>query len=122
MSTVQKGRLPTAPVQRQSPNAEQATAIAINFLKRLGNKRGLKPRRVTLEGQRYIVEVEFKKHTATVQIDSVTKEIKEYEIEKESGESISLPLSLKTILFVCGIVILLHLILDLLNIWSLLGL
>ena len=38
-------------------NAEQATAIAVDFIRRLGNKRKLKPKSATLQNQIYIVEV-----------------------------------------------------------------
>ena len=73
-------------------NAEWATSLAEEFLKRLGYKRGLLPKKVSLAGEKYVVEVEFKKRTAKVQIDTKTREIKEYEIQElatESGFSLS---------------------------------
>jgi len=73
-------------------NAEWATSLAEDFLKRLGYKRGLLPKKVSLTGEKYVVELELKKRTAKVQIDTKTREIKEYEIqetETQSGFSMS---------------------------------
>lgn len=68
-------------------NAENATSSAAAFLKRLGYKRGLHAIKVTLEGETYVVEMGLEKKTAKVQIDSNTKEIKEYEIQEDETES-----------------------------------
>jgi len=82
-------------------NAEWATSLAEDFLKRLGYKHGLLPKKVSLTGEKYLVEVEIKKRTAKVQIDTKTKEIREYEIqEAETGEGFSL--SRKKILLIGG--------------------
>ena len=54
-------------------NAEEVTLIATDFLKRLGNKQGLKPIKASLDEDTYIVEVGLSKKTATVQIDSTTE-------------------------------------------------
>jgi Flp pilus assembly protein TadB len=73
-------------------NAEWATSLAEDFLKRLGYKRGLLPKKVSIAGEKYVVEVELKKRTAKVQIDTKTREIREYEIQElptESGFSLS---------------------------------
>jgi len=87
-------------------NAEEVTLIATNFLRRLGNKRGLKPVKASLQGETYVVEVGLKKKIATVRIDATNEEIKEYEIKAEIKESpSSFPLTRKNILLVCGIVI-----------------
>jgi len=85
-------------------DAERVTWLAQGFLNRLGYRRtALRPRKVTLEGERYLVEVDVQKRTATVQVDIATGEIKAFQIE-ESGES-SLPhLSRGTILLVGGLV------------------
>ena len=91
--------------ETQLLNAEEVTLIATRFLRRLGNKHGLKPIRASLQGERYVVEVGLKKKTATVQIDATNEEIKEYEIkEKVKETSSSLPLTRKNILLICGIV------------------
>ena len=44
-------------------NAEVVTTMVTDFLKRLGHKGGLKPKRVSLEGEVYTVEVELKKNS-----------------------------------------------------------
>lgn len=91
--------------ETQLLNAEEVTLIATRFLRRLGNRHGLKPIKASLQGERYVVEVELKKKIATVQIDATNEEIKEYEIkEKVKETSPSFPLTRKNILLVCGIV------------------
>jgi len=87
-------------------NAEEATLIATNFLRRLGNKHGLKPIKASLEEERYMVEIGLKKKIATVQINATNEEIKEYEIKALVKESTSsFPLTRKNILLLCGIVV-----------------
>ncbi len=91
--------------ETQLLNAEEVTLIATRFLRRLGNKHGLKPIRASLQGERYVVEVGLKKKIATVQIDATSEEIKEYEIKDKVKEtSSSFPLTRKNILLICGIV------------------
>jgi len=86
-------------------NAEEVTSIATNFLRRLGNKHGLKPIKASLQGERYVVEVGLKDRNATVQIDATNEEIKEYEIKAKEKESPSFfPLTRKNILLIGGIV------------------
>jgi hypothetical protein len=89
-------------------NAEEVTLIATDFLKRLGNKQGLRPIKASLEEDIYIVEVGLSKKIATVQIDSTTEQIKEYEIkEKEEknqqASSSFIPLTPKNIIMLAGI-------------------
>ena len=88
-------------------NAEEVTLIATDFLKRLGNRQGLKPIKASLEEDVYIVEVGLHKKTATVQIDSTTEQIREYEIqEKEQATQSSstfMPLTPKNIMILAGI-------------------
>jgi len=91
--------------ETQLLNAEEVTLIATKFLRRLGNKRDLKPIKASLQEERYVVEVGLKKKIATVQIDATSEEIKEYEIKdiaKETTSSFSL--TRKNILLICGIV------------------
>ena len=91
--------------ETQILNAEEVTLIATRFLRRLGNKHGLKPIRASLQGERYVVEVGLKKKTATVQIDATNEEIKEYEIKDKVKEtSSSFSLTRKNIFLICGIV------------------
>lgn len=116
MATIQEKSFTAPPSKIEPKNAEQVTSLALEFLKRLGNKRGLKPKRVTIEGKLYTVEIEMKKNRAIVQIDSVTEEIKEYEIQKKTEESGNLPLTPKTILFISGITAILHIALN--WVWS----
>ncbi len=63
-------------------DAENATNLTADFLKRLGYKGNWLPMKVSLEGELYIVEMMFQKLTAKVQINSTTKEIKEYELQE----------------------------------------
>jgi hypothetical protein len=54
-------------------DAENATAMTADFLKRLGYKGSWLPMKVSLDGELYIVEMMFQKLTAKVQINSKTK-------------------------------------------------
>jgi hypothetical protein len=87
-------------------NAEVVTTMTTAFLKRLGHKGGLKPKRVSLEGEVYTVEIETKKFTAVVRVGAATREIKEYEVQpkgEESSFSFS-PKLLLTVLVISAIV------------------
>ena len=68
-------------------DAENATTLTADFLKRLGYKGSWLPMKVSLEGELYVVEMMFRKLNAKVQINSKTKEIKEYEFQQGEGES-----------------------------------
>jgi hypothetical protein len=81
-------------------NAEVVTTMTTAFLKRLGHKSGLKPKRVSLEGDVYTVEVDTKKFTAVVRIGAETREIKEYDVQPKSEESSFFSISPKFILTV----------------------
>jgi len=88
----------------QPLNAEEVTLIATNFLKRLGNKHGLKPIKASLEEERYTVDVELKDKIATVEIDAINRRIETYEIKNKAKETSSpFPLTRKNILLLCGI-------------------
>jgi hypothetical protein len=89
--------------QSKTLNAETVTAIATGFLKRIGNKGGLKPKRVTLEEGIYTVEIEMKKLTAIVRVDAETHEIKEYEIQAKGEETPFVSISPKIIVVTFGI-------------------
>ncbi len=100
-------------------NAEQATVIAVDFLRRLGNKRKLKPKSATVQNDIYVVEVKLKKATATVQINSLTREIKEYSIESKTEETTSfLPVNFKSILIMVAVSAATYIALSFLNIQS----
>jgi hypothetical protein len=68
-------------------NAEEVTTMTAEFLKRIGHKGGLKPKRVSLEGDIYTVEVKLKRFSATVKVDVKSQEIKEYDVQPKSEES-----------------------------------
>ena len=76
----------TATPQARKMNAEVVTTMTTSFLKRLGHKGGLKPKRVSLEGEVYTVEVETKKFTAVVRVGAETREIMEYDVQPKSEE------------------------------------
>jgi hypothetical protein len=97
------GALTSAAPQFKTLNAETVTIIATSFLKRVGNKGGLKPKRVSLEEGIYTVEVEMKKLTAIVRVDSETHEIREYEIQQKSEETPFVSISPKTIVVMLGV-------------------
>jgi hypothetical protein len=116
LSTTLEKRAPvaiiSASVQAKALNAETVTSIATSFLKRIGNKGGLKPKRVTLEETMYVVEIEMKKFSAVVRVDSESHDIKGYEIQPKSEESSSLPISPKAIVIIFGLSAAVHIILD----------
>ncbi|MEA2089365.1 MAG: hypothetical protein U9O89_01210 [Thermoproteota archaeon] len=121
MSSSPEKKASTMSSETERPNAGLATAIALNFLKTLGNKGKFKPKRASLEDEHYMVEVELKRSTATVQIDAATGEIKEYAIEPKVGESSGFSFSPKTILLACGIAVALFFVLNVLGLQSLFG-
>lgn len=86
-------------------DAENATAMTIDFLIRLGYKGNWLPLKVSLDGELYVVEMVLQKKTAKVQINSATKEIKEYEFQEAEAESKSAikPKSVILIIAVIGI-------------------
>jgi hypothetical protein len=112
LSTALQRRTPTALTsatpQSRELNAETVTVIATGFLKRIGHKGGLKPKRVSLEEEVYTVEVEMKKLTAIIRINRETHEIKEYEIQPKGEETSFLSVSLKTVAIILGISVAVH--------------
>jgi len=118
---------PTVPQRTQLEvkelNAQQVTAIAVVFLKSLGHKRGINPKHVFIENERYVVETEIgKKMLAKVQIDMATSEIKEYAIEKKAEEApISLPVEPRAMLIMFGVSVAVSLIFAILNLQAILS-
>lgn len=102
------GALTSSVPQLKTLNAESVTTIATGFLKRIGHKGGLKPKRVSIEEGVYTVEVEMKRLAALVRIDSDTHEIKEYEIQTKGEEATSFSISPKTIVIVSGVSAIVH--------------
>jgi len=106
LSTVLQKKAPgvvTPATQMKRLNAESVTAIATGFLKRIGHKGGIKPKRVSLEEGVYTVEVEMKKLTAIIHVDAETQEITAYEIQPKSEEGSLTSFSPKIIILVFGI-------------------
>lgn len=102
----------SASAQAKALNAETVTNIALSFLKRIGNKSGLKPKRVTLEENLFVVEVEMKKFSAVVRVDSESHEIRGYEIQPKAEESSSLPISPKILMLIFGISAAVHVLMN----------
>ena len=84
-------------------DAENATSMTIDFLDRLGYKGKWLPLKVSLDGELYVVEMVLQKKTVKVQINSSTKEIKEYEFQESNSESKS-PLKSKGLIFLVTII------------------
>ena len=87
--------------QSKALDAEEVTTMATDFLKRIGHKGSLKPKRVSLEEDVYTVEVEMKKFTAVVQVSAETREIKEYDVQPKGEEGSFSSLSPKFLITVC---------------------
>ncbi len=85
-------------------DAENATALTVDFLKRLGYKGNWMPMKVSLEGELYVVEMMFQKLSAKVQINFQTKEIKEYEFQQGEAESGGLAKSKGKIIFLLAVI------------------
>ena len=104
MSTTSQETAPevvtSATTQLRKLNAEVVTTMTTSFLKRLGHKGGLKPKRVSLEGEVYTVEVDTKKFTAVVRVGAETREIIEYDVQSKSEESFFSSCSPKPLLIV----------------------
>ena len=104
MSTTSQETVPDAVTsavpKSKELNAEAVTTMTTAFLKRLGHKGSLKPKRVSLEGEVYTVEVETKKFTAVVHVGAETREIKEYDVQPKGGEGSFVSFSPKFLLTV----------------------
>lgn len=98
-----RGIATSATIKTQKLNAEIVTSIAISFLKRIGHKKGIKPKRVSLEEGTYFIEIEMRKHMAVVKVDAETHEIKEYEIQQEGEDTSFVSISPKIVAVTFGI-------------------
>ncbi len=67
-------------------NVENAAHLAVNFMKRLGYEQDQFPTKVYLDGENDVVELSLQKGTARVQIDTKTREVKEYEVQEEAAQ------------------------------------
>lgn len=102
-ATLQKkpqGIVTSATSQLKRLNAESVTVIATGFLKRIGHKGGLKPKKVSLEEGVYTVEVELKKFTAVIHVDAETQEITSYEIQPKGEETSLISFSPKMVIMI----------------------
>ncbi|MEM2337871.1 MAG: hypothetical protein QXK93_03125 [Candidatus Bathyarchaeia archaeon] len=97
------GVVASAATQFRRLNAESVTSVAAGFLKRIGYKGSLKPKKASLEEGIYTVEVELNKFTAIIHIDTETQEIKSYEIQPKGEEASLIPASPKAIIVVVAI-------------------
>ena len=60
---------------------ENAITLATDSLRHLGLKNKIKPLKVSLDGELYVVELSLQNKTAKVLVNAKTKEVKEYEIQ-----------------------------------------
>jgi hypothetical protein len=102
------GVIASATHQVKKLNAEAVTVIATSFLKRIGHKGGLKPKRVSLEEGIYTVEVEIKKLNAIIRVDAETQEITAYEIQPKGEETSFISFSPKTIMVIMVMIVAVH--------------
>ncbi|MEM2998988.1 MAG: hypothetical protein QXX34_00480 [Candidatus Bathyarchaeia archaeon] len=94
---------------------ESAARVAVEFMKRLGYGNWQFPTKVYVEGENEIVELKLPKGTARVQIDSKTKEVKEYEVQEGEVQSGSFT-GKKKLLFALPLIIIIAIVLKFLNI------
>jgi hypothetical protein len=80
-----------APIKEDPLNAEEATVLVVSFLRRM-NKRIVTPIKSVQTDGNFVVDVELKGATATVQIDAETWEIVEYTISPVEIEDKPLPI------------------------------
>ncbi|HUS78464.1 MAG TPA: hypothetical protein VM050_07375 [Patescibacteria group bacterium] len=82
----------------QPLNAEEATILVLHFLNRM-KKKVITPRKAVINEEGvFLVDVDLKDATATVHIDSNTREIIEYTIEPRAPEPVQLPIPTRRIL------------------------
>jgi hypothetical protein len=84
-------------------NAEIVTNLATDFVTRLGYKHNQFPTKLSVEGETDLIELKLQKGTARVQIDTKTKEVKEYEIQEEEAEQGFFTSKIKLLLFLSSI-------------------
>ena len=86
-------------------DAENATALTVDFLKRLGYRTIWRPMKVTLDGELYVVEMNSDGKTAKVQINSGSKEIREYEFGHDESAQKGSGLSTAKLVIIVVIVV-----------------
>jgi hypothetical protein len=85
-------------------DAENATALTADFLKRLGYRGAWLPMKVTLDGELYVVEMSSEGKTAKVQINSGSKEIREYEFGRDENAPKGFALSKGKLILIVAVV------------------
>ncbi len=76
--------------------------IAEGFLYRLGYTHRMRPTKASVEGEKYVVELQLKKKTAKVDVDIATQEVKAYQIEETGETGFRFP-STRTLMIIGGI-------------------
>jgi hypothetical protein len=97
-------------------NAENTTRVATDFMARLGYKEGQVPTKLYLDGETNVVELQLQQGTARVQIDTKTKQVKEYEIQEAEAEE-GFFTSRRKLLFLLSSVAVVAVVLKLINIF-----
>jgi hypothetical protein len=103
MSTINTNETPGVTAEISRFDAENATSMTISFLDRLGYKGKWLPLKVSLDGELYVVEMAQQKKTAKVQINSLTKDVKEYEFQESETENKS-PIKPKGLIFLVAVI------------------
>jgi hypothetical protein len=85
-------------------NAKNTANVATDFMTRLGYKQGQFPTKLYVDGETDVVELKLQEGTARVQIDTKTKEVKEYEIQEAEARLGFLTSKRKLLLFLSSIV------------------
>ncbi len=83
--------VPEAPQREEPLNAEEATVLVVSFLRRM-NKRIVTPKKAVQSNGNFVVDVELKGATATVQINTESWEIVEYTISPLEFEDKPFPI------------------------------
>jgi hypothetical protein len=98
-------------------HAENATHLASDFMTRLGYKQGQIPTKLFVEGETDVVELKLQKGTARVQIDTKTKEVKEYEIQEAEAQEGFFTSKRKILLFFLSSIATIVVVLKLINVF-----
>ena len=73
---------PPNPEAESRFDVEKAITLAVDSMKRLGIKNKIQPLKVSPEGDSYMVELNLQDKMAKVQVNTKTREVKEYEIQE----------------------------------------
>jgi len=87
-------------LEKKRMDAERVTLLAQGFLYRLGYTHGMRPTKASVEGEKYVVELQLKKKTARVDIDIATEEVRAYQIEEAAETGFRFPLTRRTLMII----------------------